>query len=332
MIEAKNISYGSASCSQILYLTGGLAVIQLLDGEYALGPVRTVSDIACYKFKTLEELTGVAKQAGALRVGTNETTYMQSSEISFWHPENTSSKNGLNSAADMWSGISYSANLKNDESYQIIGRYISVSMQAAGIRLRDIALLHHDQLLMALEQPSPVGTGFSNIQMLDLYLAFHSLATELCSARDHLARLAAMHIHAKDSVDNMPRLEDWLKKPAHKDHIKEPLVQLMMKAWGSNELPGFLRVLGDLRNKMVHRQPMSANPDSAMLRTKETITVVGPILTIRLTPEQYDKSGMCSTPDPFETILQLSQQMEQLAVQAANLSKYEPKIITFQAK
>ncbi|SEE72965.1 hypothetical protein [Pseudomonas migulae] len=332
MIEVKNVSYGNASSSQILYFTGGLAVFQLPDGEYALGPVPTANALPFYKFKTLEELTNVAKLAGALRVGTNETIQMQSTEIAFWRPDNTSPKNGLNSAADRWSGISYSAHLKNDESYQIIGRYISVSMQAAGIRLRDIALLHHDQLIMALEQPSRVGMGFSNIQMLDLYLAFHSLATELCSARDYLARLAAMHIRAKDSVDNMPRLEDWLKKAAHKDQIKEPLAQLMMNAWGSNESPGFLRTLGDLRNKMVHRQPMSANPESAMLKTKETATDFGPILTIRLAPKQSEESGINATPDPFEAILQLSQQMEKLSTQAADLAKYEPEIISFLAR
>ncbi len=298
MIEAKNLSYGSASSSQMLFFTGGLAAFQVPGGEYALGPVRKANAISYYKFKTLEELTSVAKLAGALRVGTNETIKMQSTAISVWRPDNTSPKNGLNSAADMWSSISYSAHLENDEAYQSIGRYISVSMQAAGIRLRDMALLHHEQLTMALEQSSPVGKGFSNIQMLDLYLAFHSLATELCSARDYLARLAGMHIQAKDSVDSMPRLEYWLKNPAHKNHIEEPLIQLVMKAWGSNESPGFLRTLGDIRNKMVHRQPMSANPDSSMLRIKETVTGYGLILTIRLTPQLSEKSDIDSVPDP----------------------------------
>lgn len=332
MIEVTALSYGNVSSSLILYFTGGLAAFQLPNGDYALGPVSMVNGDPFYKFKTLAELTGVARRAGALRVGTNETINMKSVAVGIWRPDSTSARNGLSSAADLWSGISYNAHLKDDESYQIIGRYISVSMQAAGIRLRDIALLHHDQLIMALEQPSTVGRAFSNIQMLDLYLAFHSLATELCSARDYLARLAAMHIQAKDSVDNMPRLDDWLKKSAHKDHNKEPMVQLMMKAWGSPESPGFLRTLGDLRNKMVHRQPMSENPESAVLRTRKTATEFGPILTIRLTPNHSDDSAIDSAPDPFEAILQLSHQMEELATSAANFAKYEPEIMTFFAK
>jgi hypothetical protein len=275
MIEVKEISRQSAYSSEMIYFTGGLAAFPLPGGDYALGPIRENDVITFYKFTSIEKIVAVAKIAGALKVGTNETIQMLSTKASLWRSANTSSKNGLNSAADIWSGISHNAHQKNDKSYETIGRYISVSLQAAGIRLRDVALCHHEQLMIALEQASPAGAGFSNIQMLDLYLAFHSLATELCSVRDHLAKLAALHICAKDSVDNMPRLEEWLKKPANEEHTKEPLVQLMMTAWGSLESPGFLRILGDLRNKIIHRQPMSANPESGMIRMKQTTTDFG---------------------------------------------------------
>ena len=332
MIEVENISYGNAYSLEIIYFTGGLVAFKLPDSEYALGPVRMDGVINFYKFQSMEQATELATIAGALRAGTNETIRTNSGDVNLWRPDNASSKNWLNSAADMWSAISHNAHLKSDENYEVIARYISVSIQAAGIRLRDVALRHHEQLMMALKENSPVGTGFSNIPMLDLYLAFHSLATELCSVRDHLAKLAAMQIQAKDSVDNMSRLEEWLKKTAHKDHIKDPLVQLMMTAWGSVESPGFLRILGDLRNKMIHRQPMSANPESAMLRTKQTATDFGPILTIRLSPSQAVELDIGSTPDPFETILILSQKMEELATQAADVSRYEPKIISFFVK
>ena len=331
MIAVENISHRSVYSSEIIYFTGGLTVFRLLNGEYALGPVRRSEKISFYQFNSVEHAAGAAALAGACQAGTNETIQMSSTKVSVWRPAQVSPKNGLNTAADIWSGISYSAHLKSDKNYQTVGRYISVSLQAAGIRLRDVALRHHEQLMMALEQPSSIGMGFSNIPMLDLYLAFHSLATELCSVRDHLAKLTAMHIQAKDSVDNMPRLEEWLKKPAHKDYIQDPLVQLMMTAWGSIESPGFLRILGDLRNKMVHRQPMSANPESAMLRTKQTETDFGPILTIRLAPMQ-SREPDDSTPDPFQTILGLSQKMEKLATQAAGVSKYEPQIMTLFGK
>ena len=329
MIEIKNTTYQTVYSTQMFHFTGGLVAFKLPDGKYALAPIRSDGNITFYKFETLGQLREIAIVAGALLVGTNETFETNASPISTWRPINTSSNNGLNSAADMWGGISYNAHLNQDSDYQAIGRYISVSMQAVGIRLRDIALFHHDQLIWALEEGRPASIGFSNIPMLDLYLAFHSLATELCSARDHLAKLAAMHIQAKESVDNMPRLEEWLKKPVHKDHIKEPLVQLMMSAWGSTESPGFLRTLGDLRNKMIHRQPMSANPESAMLRTKETISEFGPIITIRLAPSRIGVLDIDSVPDPFETLLNLSHQMEQLATQAALISRYEPKIMSF---
>ena len=330
MIEVKNASFGKAHSTETIHFTGGLIAFQIPNGEYGFGPHKVDDEIVYYGLSSIQLAIDAAKVAGVLRVGINQTIHTDTSyPVAIWRPVNTTSVNGLNSAADLWGGISYNSHLNHDSDYETIGRYISVSMQAVGVRVRDIALLHHNQLLMALKENRLKDTSFSNIPMLDLYLAFHSLATELCSARDYLAKLAAMHIQAKDSIDNMPRLEEWLKKPAHKNHSIDPLVNLMMGAWGTNDSPGFLRVLGDLRNKMVHRQPMSANPESSMLRLKETTTGFGPILTIRLNPSRSVTSETNLTTDPFETIFNLANQMEKLATQAAQTSRYEPKIMEF---
>lgn len=248
----------------------------------------------------------------------------------FWRPSFAPPAGRLY-GADSWGAISHQAHLRGDTEYEEAARYLSVSIQAAGIRLRDVAKAHHDQLRWALQDDRQPGTSFSNVALFDLYLDFHSLATELCAARDHLARVAAMTVGAKESVDSMARLDDWLSKSINSDSAKDPLTALLLVAWGSKENPSWLRKLGDMRNQMVHKQPMAANPEAAMLRLMEVNTTAGPISTIRLAPSRASGLDINGSPDPFVTLLELYNQLERLTRAASDVARYQPELLKIRA-
>lgn len=324
-IEVTNVKHGTTFYSEISYFTGGLIGMALQGGSYGLMPIARGVELIAILDLSWQRLNEITDQCGSRFVGSNqvlETNVGPRNEI--WKPSSALPADRLH-GAESWSAISLQARIKGDREYEDAARYVSVSIQAAGIRLRDVAKGHHDQLRWALEEGMRPGSGFTNIALFDLYLDFHSLATELCAARDHLARVAAITVGAKDSIDSMARLEDWLRKPVNADLAKDPLTALLLIAWGSKESPSWLQTLGDIRNQMVHKQPMAANPEAAVLRLVEVNTTVGPISTIRLAPLGTTDLNLVGAPDPFVTLLNLYNHMEQLVKSASGLARYPPE-------
>jgi hypothetical protein len=158
--------------------------------------------------------------------------------------------------------------------------------------------------------------------MADLHLAFHSLAGELYSARDHLAHIAAVGCGAPEKIDGMGRLEEWLKNSANAAAADNPLVALLFKNMGPKESPGWLRILGEFRNTVMHRQPMGANPAAGGLRVDQWSTPAGAVHTIRLVPMNDATPG----PDPFVELVELYKQFEMLAIEAANRVPYKAEL------
>jgi len=87
----------------------------------------------------------------------------------------------------LWGAIAWNADQDGDARYAVLARNIAFSLHASGIRLRDASDRYHDQLMAAIDRKVPPGQRFSNIPMHDLRLAFHSVLSELASARDYLA-------------------------------------------------------------------------------------------------------------------------------------------------
>ncbi|HET6553294.1 MAG TPA: hypothetical protein VFG49_07120 [Dyella sp.] len=164
--------------------------------------------------------------------------------------------------------------------------------------------------------------------MAGLHLAFHSLAGELYSARDHLAHIAGVGCGAPDKVDGMGRLEEWLAKPANAGAAGDPLVALLSANMATKESPGWLRVLGEFRNTVMHRQPMGANPEAGALWLEESMTRVGSVRTIRLVPMNAKTPG----PDPFVELVDLYRQFEMLAIEATNRVPYKVDLPNVVAK
>ncbi|RUL65789.1 hypothetical protein EKH79_03495 [Dyella dinghuensis] len=330
-VDVSDVSHGAAAYRSVTYCTGGLISFPLDGGKFGLAPVWNDGKVEHTVLPSNHALAEATKNLGVQTVGTNQIIDDGIASTEIWRPRDSLMTNGL-SGADTWAAISTGAHLDKNDTYADAARYVSVSMQAAGVRLRDVAKCHHAQLIEALLRKKEVTVGFKNVPLLDLYVAFHSLASELCSARDHLVRIAALHVGAKESLDDMIRLEAWLKKEANQHHAAEPLTKLLTSAWGTKELPQWLRKLSDVRNQMVHRQPLAANPAAAMLRLREaTAPLVGTIKTIRLAPAPHDEKYLSLTPDPFETLLGYSERVQQLVIEASKLAHYRPTLMAFKS-
>lgn len=319
IIEATDIKVSTSRCYETCYFTGGLFAQPTENGSLLLAPtglneqglrgyVASCADIHNLIALCGNTLVGVNRAVGSEGSVPNET----------WLPNVSLSDKGLQ-AAESWGAISYQAHCNNDASYAAVARYLSITMHAAGFRLRDVARAHHNQLRWAILEKKKPGSLFSNVAMTDLYLAFHSLASELCSARDHLARLAAIHCGAEPSIDALARLETWLSKSANAGARNEPLIILLLSACGTKDVPNWLRIMGELRNEMLHRQPMAANPQTAFLMISQTTTPAGPVHTIRLTSSKKGDEFA----DPFQTLFDLYRKFESLATAASALARYK---------
>lgn len=322
IIEATDIKMGKASQSEVYHFTGGLCAHPQTGGTFLLGPVgRNDQGLTGYLMGWFDVLATM-KLCGCLYVGSNQTIETGKAALTeVWRPGVPLSPGKLH-AADSWGAIAHQAQSANDGRFANIARYLSVSLQAAGVRLRDVARAHHNQLSWALWDKCKADHHFANMAMTDLYLAFQSLASELCSARDYLARIAAMGCGADKGVDSMAKLAGWLEANAGSPAASAELPSALLAALGPQDRPGWLRQLAKARNEMVHRQPMAANPGAAALRMSETITPSGPLQTIRLVPMDNSEIG----PDPFEQLVGLYNGLESLAIAATAMVPHKPEL------
>lgn len=318
VINATNIAFGKGFQTETYHFTGGLCAHPQDNGLLMLGPTRIHDNELIGQFLPWPEVLSRTKACGCEFVGVNQSFHDGgAAPQEFWRPA-VQAAEGKFHAADLWGALSYNANLNKDQKFSDVARFLSVSISAAGVRLRDVARAHHNQLQWALLDGREPTHRYSNLAMTDLYLAFHSLASELCSARDHLARIAAMGCGLKESIESLSRLEGWVIDTLKKGGTVTHLIALLMTALGPKESPGWLRTMGDVRNAMMHRQPMAANPEAAYLCLMKTDTDIGPIHTIRLVSHQSSEGA-----DPFGQLLAFYNAFERLAITASG-SEYVP--------
>lgn len=330
-IEFTNLKFGKGVSTEEIHFSGGLRGFYTNQG-WALFPVSENADSDVLVFQTPDSHFKFATQECGLHfIGKciHYNTDILSPPMDVWEIGSRDSNN-LN-AADSWAAIASQAALANDKEYELCAASVSVCLRVAGLRLRDISNEYHSQLKWALLKNRKSGNWFSNAALLELYADFHSLLTELASARDHLAKLAAIHAGAPDRIDNFARLEDWLKNPGDVYLTTQPLVALLLSATGTKIKPNWLRRLGDMRNEMLHRIPMGANKSVSALVLQDIITSQGIIKIIRLADPHNKKQSLVNDPEPFVELSQLSASLEMLCRAAWKYAKYPPELPNFVA-
>ncbi|QDE39910.1 hypothetical protein FIV34_12150 [Luteibacter pinisoli] len=327
-IEASGLEFKTGTRTETCYFTGGLLAHPLTDGHLLLAPVgRTDAGLTGHRMMWPQVLD-ITSRCGCEMLGVNQAHDTGSPERSeVWRPDVPPSPQQLH-AADSWGVLANVSRSMGDLVFSDIARSVSVCIHAAGVRVRDLANAHHEQLRWALMAGKKPGAAFSNLAVTDLHLAFHSLAGELCSARDHLAHIAAIGCGAKESIDSLAWLERWVAKPVNAASAQHPLVALLMTQMGTVASPGWLRVLGEFRNTVMHRRPMGADPARGALAISVSPTPIGPVSTVRLVPLDGTPPG----PDPFTELALLYKQFEALALYATTLAPFPVELPVVEVK
>jgi hypothetical protein len=329
-IEVTDLEIGKSYATEEVYFSGGLRGFPTNRG-WALYPVSADPNSDALVFQNPQaHLRFATKECGLRFIGTCVRYQIDtdSPPMDVWEPGKRDPSNNLN-AADSWSAIGHQAETAGDSGYADCTAYLSVSLKLAGLRLRDVSRKYHDQLRWALRARKKPGTWFSNAALLDLYADCHSLVSELSSARDHLAKVAAIHTGAPDRIDSLARLEDWINRASNRNHINQPMVALILSAAGTKENPSWLRRLGEIRNEMLHTLPMGANERVSGLTLQEIATSMGTIKVIRLA-EPLSKTQLANqSPDPLIELSQISTNMENLCRAGWKLAKYPASLPHF---
>lgn len=329
-VEISDLKIGKSYATEEVHFSGGLRGASTNLG-WALFPVSDDKDSDAIVFKTPKDhLDFATRQCGVRYLGAciRYVSGTNSPPMDVWEFGARDPQNGLG-AADSWATIGHQAAKAGDTRYAEAASYVCANLRAAGLRLRDVSNGYHDQLNWALAEKRAPGTWFSNAALQDLYADFHSLASELSSARDHVAMIAAMHVGAPDRIESLSRLEEWIEKPANQSHATNPMVHALLDALGTKAAPGWLRRMGDLRNEMLHRIPMSANKSVAGLVLEQVQTALGTVSKIRLA-EPLSKTPLAKQPqDPLMDLSMFSSSLEVLCRAIWKHAKYPAEPLHF---
>lgn len=332
-VEVTDLKIGKSYSTEEVHFSGGLRGLPTNQG-WILYPVSGDPDSDALLFKSPQSHFEFTTQECDLSfIGTciHYQIDANSPPMDVWEPGKRDEANGLN-AADSWGAVAHQAELSGEHEYADCASYVSVCLKVAGLRLRDVSNRYHEQLKWALRKNTVSGSWFANAALLDLYADFHSLVSELSSARDHLAKLAAIHVAAPDRVDGLARLEDWLERPTNNQHLSYPLIRLLIEASGTKEHPGWLRRLGDIRNEMLHRVPMSANKSVSGLVLEDIHSSQGLIKSIRLAEPLHQNPLEQQGQDPLVELSQLSTKLEHLSRAAWKYAKFPALLPEFTSK
>lgn len=239
-----------------LHLTGGLRAFEQGDRQWSLDPILDGRTARQLPPMPIQQVTEVAAGVGAILFGGDQMTGMETPLLSrIWTPlDDRVSSNPQ--PADRWRAIATNAADAGNSAYAELAGHIAFSLTAAGIRLRDASDQHRNQLLAALAEGKSSGGRFLNVPVTDLQLAFHSVLSELASARDYLAKMLAIELGAPERIEAFSRLKAWLEAPSRAHLCATPVVSEMLVACDPGCPDPWLYELTEYRNIFLHRQPM----------------------------------------------------------------------------
>jgi len=317
-INRETFSTGQVSAMHTIHLTGGVRAAGSAAG-WSVTPVRHGMQTGSIRPVPRTTLDKIAQEAGLRIIGGDQTTDFDTPLPSrIWQPL-YGQEAGRQSAADEWGAISTAARRAGDIRVADLARSISITLKAAGIRIRDASDCYNRQLMGALHAGKKVGARFKNVPLADLYLAFHSLLTEMASARDYLSAFAGHRVGAPIGKDSLARLKDWVSAPGRAAEAADPLVATLLGASGAGATNGWLKKLGDYRNMFLHRKPMEM-ASGAFLVLKETAVQHFSVPTIELAIPVAE--GSSQVVDALTGFIELNENLLKLAAFAADHADY----------
>lgn len=265
-IEITGLKHGTTRVSHSLHVTGGVRAGFHSRGHWTWFPTLAGSKPVPLRQLPIQTIDQLARDLGAVMFGGDESSQLETALISrTWRPLD-GPNNGELQPADLWAAIGGNAERRGDEAYGRIARNIAFSLHSAGIRLRDASDGYKDQLLAAIDRGDASGHRFSNGPMRDIQLAFHSVLSELASARDYLAAALGSQLGAPAKTDAMNRLAEWLGADSRKELRLKPIVSDMLVAYDRASADPWLFELTEYRNLFLHRNPLGASGYTRWLR------------------------------------------------------------------
>lgn len=321
VIPQDTFSVGAVHVRNELHISGGLRATMPEPRQWSLGPLLSKGKLVSLKPMPIQRIDGAATELGELLFGGDEIAVIDAPLVSrVWTPLNGPHQGGLQ-AADVWGCIASNAADAGDEAYASVSSNIAHSLRAAGIRLRDASDGLHKQLIAAHARGVEDGGRFTNLAATDVHLAFHSVLTELASARDYLAAALGSRIGAPSNIDAMSKLARWLSKSANAAHASAPVIVEALAAYDRSAADPWLFELTEYRNQFVHRSPFGAGEDGHLFQF--TIKKIGqleaPLLHIPLSDEDQWAPGE----DAFKRFILLYRRMNDLLAFAAANAPYD---------
>jgi hypothetical protein len=308
---------GTTVVREELHFTGGVRALQGNDG-WQVGPLLREGTIHAVGSILDQQIGGLGHAMGLTLFGANRISgFDKPLPTRIWTPL-LGPPPLKHSASDSWGMISLQARMAGDGDYGGLASNVSVSLRAAGLQLRNASDEYHKQLLAALTSGRSIGTRFRNAPMDDLHLAFHSVLTEMASARDYLAQVAARRVGAPDDVDALNRLKAWLKKSVNASALNDALVTRLTEASDTSAPDPWLADITSYRNLFLHREHMGAMAKWLVMEERES--PVGPVRTIMM--EIDTRPGAETTCDALHRFVDLYARLCRLADFATTLAPY----------
>ena len=323
-IPVTGIKAGTIRIVDELHFTGGLRAGRSGDG-WQISPLHRDGRIVAIRGIPERDLARAGAAMGLTLFGADEISGDDPDlPIRVWTP-----LFGLPRVAhqpsDTWGMIASASRALGDISYAKLSRSLAVSLRAAGLQIRNASDEYNKQLSAALRRGQSVGTRFTNLPLLELHLAFHSVVAEMASARDYIAQVSARRVKAPDRIDALNRLKDWVEKPANVATRNDPLIARLLDASNSEQADPWLSDLTEYRNLFLHREHIGAMAKWLMIEERDTN--VGSVRSIMLSINtRPDAETTC---DALTRFVDLYGRLCRLADLAASLAPYPPTPLHF---
>lgn len=265
LISVKNFQVSKTMSITELHISGGIRACLQGDKTWSLFPVLRDGLQTQLNPIPINGIAALANEVGETLFGGDEQSDVDKQLISrIWTPLDGPKGTELQ-PADLWSCIASNAHEAGDDGYAVLARHIAFSIHAAGIRLRDASDGFQAQLFAAIEAGRKTGERYTNIPVADIHLAFHSVLSELASARDYIATALASRLGAPARIDALNRFVDWLEAASRSHHREEPVVKEMLEALDTSAVQPWLHMLTEYRNTFLHRRPLGSQKSSQFL-------------------------------------------------------------------
>ncbi len=313
-----------------LHITGGVRAVEQHDRHWSWYPILIGGSVKQLSPLPIQRVASLADAVGLTLFGGDQQSGLEGPLVSrVWTPLNGANSGGLQ-PADVWRAIAGNAHKAGDTDYALLARHLSYSLTAAGIRLRDTSDDHHAQLTAAIERREKSGARFANIPLQNLQLAFHSVLSELASARDYIAASLAQQLGAPAKIDAMNRFKEWVTADSRAHMTSGPVVSVMLAAYDATSADPWLHHLTEYRNLYLHRQPLGSTPTPQFLiyETVEHDGFTFPRISMPLDTSDPSAPGM----DALTRFIQLYRAMTSLVKLAADHTSYDANPPTFVVK